>query len=246
MQSTEIIEAKIIRQTEQKNGFWLIAIETATALNPAIGSRFALVQSNNEHNNPHNQIWLLQANGKDLTLLSNQIWLQDNLSNSTEETDKFQLYFQQPNQANSSETTSANTLWLGEGLTQACIIDAAKRVSDNNQTNTQQLALIHGEKGFAFPVIPAKFMFDLLPEAIGASALLEDLKIPHRLATDEFVPGCHQGALADLYQAWLQKYASKSAETWTIKGFVSKKTLTTCQELSKNLPNINWQVEQIN
>lgn len=67
------------------------------------------------------------------------------------------------------------------------------------------IALLAGEKGFAFRIKPARFLLPLsTASAIGACSLLEDWHIPNRLATRSGEAGSLEGNAATLLQSWIE------------------------------------------
>jgi dihydroorotate dehydrogenase electron transfer subunit len=70
------------------------------------------------------------------------------------------------------------------------------------------LVLMGSEVPFPFRQRPSQFLIPGLPEGvIGAMPLLEDWKIPSRLASLQGYPGCFEGFITDLARHWLQTLA---------------------------------------
>jgi dihydroorotate dehydrogenase electron transfer subunit len=71
------------------------------------------------------------------------------------------------------------------------------------------LVLMGSEVPFPFRQQPSQFLIPGLPEGIiGAMPLLEDWKIPSRLASLQGYPGCFEGFITDLARHWLQTLSS--------------------------------------
>jgi len=68
----------------------------------------------------------------------------------------------------------------------------------------QPFVIMGSEVPFPFKAEPSKFMVPGMPaEVIAAMPLMEDWKIPSRLASLQGYPGCFQGYVTDLARAWL-------------------------------------------
>lgn len=219
------IEAQFISQQLQAHDFWLIQIKLNHYTPLAVGSRFVW---------QFNQAWLFNQQNVNLTLLSDQRW-QELTPNQT-----FTLELRQPDfQFN----PTPHQLWLGNHLTQAAVFDAAKRWHNSPRPKGQFVALLGSEQGFAFQPKPAKFMLNFAPQAIAASALLEDFGIPNKLATASGLPGCWDGDLVELYQAWLQ---NNDHQAWSVYGWVNKDQQQACQKLTQAYHNIDFQLLALN
>lgn len=71
------------------------------------------------------------------------------------------------------------------------------------------LVLMGSEAPFPFRQRPSQFLIPGLPEGvIAAMPLLEDWKIPSRLASLQGYPGCFEGFITDLARYWLQALSS--------------------------------------
>jgi hypothetical protein len=214
------IQAKFISQQPQKHGYWLIKIELSNFMDLNIGSRFAW---------QGNQAWLFQKQHTELHLLATQDWDLEPQEAVVLEYRHFDLVW----------SAKSDQLWLGSDLSQAAVFDAAKRWQQAPHPKGRFSALLHASDAFAFQPHPARFMFNLSPQAIGASPLLEDYGIANRLASDPGLPGCHDGSLAELYQAWLLQ---KDSTQWQVFGFLPKAMHQACFELSKTCQNLDFQV----
>lgn len=78
------------------------------------------------------------------------------------------------------------------------------------QTQTfKPLVLMGSEVPFPFRQRPSQILIPGIPEGvIGAMPLLEDWKIPSRLASLQGYPGCFEGFITDLARHWLQTLSS--------------------------------------
>lgn len=75
------------------------------------------------------------------------------------------------------------------------------------------LVLMGSEVPFPFRQRPSQFIIPGLPEeAIGAMPLLEDWKIPSRLASLQGYPGCFEGFITDLARHWLLSLAPEQQQ----------------------------------
>lgn len=214
------IPVHFIDQLPQKSGYQLIRLRPLHPLDGAIGTRVFW------HNH---QAWLFQQQTNEWLMLSQQAWP---LSQKTD----IELLVQQTSLDGSAQN---NQLWLGTDLSQAAVFDAAKRWQQIPQPKGQFVALLHTTTGFAFQPHPAKFMMNLSPQAIGASPLLEDYGIANRLASDLGLPGCHDGDLVDLYQAWL----SQNNQAWQVLGFLPESIYQACFELSQAQANLDFKAQ---
>ena len=67
------------------------------------------------------------------------------------------------------------------------------------------MVLMGSEVPFPFPLRPSLIYVDGIPsEAIAAIPLLEDLKIPSRLASNQDYSGCYEGFVTDLATDYLE------------------------------------------
>ncbi len=70
--------------------------------------------------------------------------------------------------------------------------------------DTQPLVLMGSEVPFPFKARPSQIMVAGIPAGcIAAMPLLEDWKIPSRLCSLQFYPGCYDGYITDLARCWL-------------------------------------------
>jgi hypothetical protein len=129
-------------------------------------------------------------------------------------------------------STDCPQLWLASGLAQAYVFDAAKRWQQQRAPKAVFCALLHTQHSFAFTPKPARFVWPLADEAIGASALLEDWGVVNRLAHPDGLPGCYEGDLVGLYQSWLAQTAADQA--WQVCAFLPQTQLTALTRLSPN------------
>lgn len=209
---------KALTPQPQQGGYWLIQSEFTTAL--PVGSRFICDQ---------HQAWLFHTTPSSITLLSHTALTE---TRSLEQLDLIQgadadLRFERPQ------------LWLGADLTLACVFDAAKRWQQTRTPKNRFCALLHAQHAFPFTPKPARFVWSLAPQAIGASALLEDWGVVHRLAHNEGLPGCFEGDIVALYQAWLAQCPPE--ETWDIYGYLPTAQRQAIRALTP--PNLNLRLQ---
>lgn len=214
--------AKLINQEQLNSDFWLvtldISLENKAEFSWQIGTSFIA----------ENNFGTLLYPNKNPTLLSSQAWQEIT-----------QVTLQEP-QEKIDITQPTKQLWLGENLGQAVVFDAAKRWKENHpyldkdtKQNLEFQALLATNNSFIFTPKPAKFILPLLPEAIGSSQLLEDYKIPNRLASQEFIAGCYNGDLIDLYKSWLEmilENPQENSENWQVFAAVSQETYKQIQQ----------------
>lgn len=98
-------------------------------------------------------------------------------------------------------------LLLGEGPGIATILHLASRLG--GQSGWQPLVLLACNTSFPFQPRPSRFIVPGLPgDVIAAAPLLEDWGIPSRLCCSNWLPGCYEGNLGELLNAWLDANAS--------------------------------------
>jgi hypothetical protein len=128
-----------------------------------------------------------------------------------------------------------NLILLGSELQQANLFYLAKYRS--HQPDFQTLALLHSKTNFPFKPKHALLMTPHLPpEAIGTSQLLEDWQIPNRLASQQGLAGCFDGALEALFADWLtQKNSTVQAnESWEMIVCAPNETQKKCLTISQS------------
>jgi dihydroorotate dehydrogenase electron transfer subunit len=93
-------------------------------------------------------------------------------------------------------------LLLGGGVGMPPMLFLADQL--RRQKNYQPLVLLASEVPFPFQPMPSQIMIPELPgEVIAAMPLLEDWRIPSRLASQQGYAGCYQGWITDLARHWL-------------------------------------------
>jgi dihydroorotate dehydrogenase electron transfer subunit len=98
-------------------------------------------------------------------------------------------------------------LLLGGGVGIPPMVFLADTLRQNS--HFKPLVLMGSEVPFPFQQRPSQFLIPGLPEGvIGAMPLLEDWKIPSRLASLQGYPGCFEGFITDLARHWLQTLSS--------------------------------------
>ena len=94
------------------------------------------------------------------------------------------------------------TLLLGGGVGMPPMIFLAERLKQDSAW--QPLVLLGSEVPFPFSQRPSQIMIPGIPEGvIGAMPLLEDWRIPSRLASLQGYPGCYDGYITGLARCWL-------------------------------------------
>jgi len=220
--STHHYTIQMASQSEQEGGYWLlnVVLDRLDRLNKQGGGKFpppspeielgdSLQFENSEHS-----LYLFQQ-----THTEQQITLQL-LS-------RHPLPTPQPKRLNRHIAASANQailetvqhtpnlLLLGSELQQAKLFYLAKYRT--HQPHFQTLALLHSDSDFPFKPKPSLLMTPHLPpEAIGTSQLLEDWKIPNRLASPQGLAGCFDGTLEALFAYWLtqKNLTIQTNESW--------------------------------
>lgn len=94
-------------------------------------------------------------------------------------------------------------LMIGGGVGMPPMIFAAESIKDNS--NYKPFVILGSEVPFPFNPRPSQIIIPGLPDGvIAAMPLLDDWKIPSRLASLQGYAGCHQGYVTDLARAWLE------------------------------------------
>ncbi len=93
-------------------------------------------------------------------------------------------------------------LLLGGGVGIPPMVFLAEQL--RNDSTCQPLLLMGSEVPFPFTIQPSKIIVPGLPDGtIAAMPLMEDWKIPSRLASLQNYPGCFDGYITDLARHWL-------------------------------------------
>ncbi|WP_028485869.1 hypothetical protein [Thiomicrorhabdus chilensis] len=218
-----------IQQTSQPGGFWLVSAtleETPETAN--IGAVFHI------KGHPEVSLTLFQTHTNHLQLLSQQPLPERLLCSQT----PIEL-IQESDDAMPMDVFhhQNSVLLLGADLGIAPLLHLARQAS-NRATGVSTLALLQATENFPFMVKPARFMLGSMPaEAIGCCPLLEDWKIPNRLASITGLPGCFDGSLLELFGFWLEHESqqrhmqSKVLNEWQIVAFLDSENLQACRDL---------------
>ena len=130
--------------------------------------------------------------------------------------------------------TDQACLFLGSELGIGPLFYSAKQAKKNAHPH---LALLHSTGAFPFAVKPAHFMLNDFPlEAIGACSLLEDWKIPNRLASNAALAGCFEGAFKDLLLPWIKAEHQRQTTAplnWQVVSFLGEADTHTLANLIK-------------
>ncbi|MBF6057808.1 hypothetical protein [Thiomicrorhabdus heinhorstiae] len=179
-----------LRQSEQLNGYYLI--EFKLAVNAPFGWKvqFRLAAD------PQQQLALFKQQQQ-----QNYLLLQLLSDRPLNDIKVREILVKEPPEI-ALPPNDTTLMMLGSGLQMVRLFGVAKQRSS---VDASTLALLHSTDTFAFPVKPARFIFPNTPAAaIGACPLLEDWKVPNRLASDQGLPGCYDGNLPELLQTWLE------------------------------------------
>lgn len=102
----------------------------------------------------------------------------------------------------STDPQRPRALLLGGGVGIPPMVFLADQLRRNS--NYQPLVLMGSEAPFPFTTQPSKIIVPGLPDGtIAAMPLMEDWKIPSRLASLQAYPGCYDGYITDLARHWL-------------------------------------------
>ena len=102
----------------------------------------------------------------------------------------------------STDPLRPRALLLGGGVGIPPMVFLAEQFRRNS--NCQPLVLMGSEVPFPFTTQPSKIIVPGLPDGtIAAMPLMEDWKIPSRLASLQDYPGCFDGYITDLARHWL-------------------------------------------
>nr|VFJ97878.1 MAG: dihydroorotate oxidase B, electron transfer subunit [Candidatus Kentron sp. LFY] len=94
------------------------------------------------------------------------------------------------------------TLLLGGGIGMPPMLFLATRLQ--RQSFFEPLLLLGSEIPFPFKARPSRILVPGMPDGvIGAMPLMEDSRIPSRLASRQGYPGCFHGLITDLARTWL-------------------------------------------
>lgn len=222
-----------IQQTKQLNGYWLLSCSLAEplALNNGLDKEFYFPSY------PKQTLRLFQANSRNNSyqFLCSQTFSEKFCANPENlQTDSDELL--------ELPSDNRSCLMLGADLAMANVFALAQLCRQQESCK----ALLSSHKSFPFMVKPARFLMEQTPAvAIGASTLLEDWKIPNRLASQQSLPGCLDGNLVELFSFWLEAMAYTQVDTppnWQIMIFADNETKKQCAQLCKD---VNW-VELLN
>lgn len=219
---------------EQLNGFSLLTVECETADYPHFAENLSGIQASFSFL-PQLQLELfsqqVQNNCIRLQFLTQGSRPEEFSSDST---GSGRLVIQ--TQSIRLPEAAQNVLLLGENLSMASLFPVAKQ---RQNAIGATLALLHAQQGFPFAVKPARFMVESTPpEAIGASALLEDWKVANRLSSESFIAGCAQMTLSEMLDFWLERMQdnlNKDGENWLLYLSASNSTVHECRRLIKGL-----------
>ena len=77
--------------------------------------------------------------------------------------------------------------------------------------------IMGSEVPFPFKPVPSKYMVPGMPDGvIAAMPLMEDWNIPSRLASQQDIPGCHNGYVTEVADNWLQQLDQEQLKQVTV------------------------------
>ncbi|QCU90841.1 hypothetical protein [Thiomicrorhabdus sediminis] len=182
----------------QLNGYWLwqVEIDEQMAAEDLLGQVLSL-SSDSLPSNQFIETWLFAINGQSLQLLSKDA---NHAESTIDETSTWQLSLNRETQSQRLDWQKP-ILLVAENLAMANAFVIAKQ-SQLVQGRCQ--VILGSEDGFPFMLKPARFIMDMMPaQAIGACTLLEDWKIPNRLASQSGVAGCFDGSTLECLSEYL-------------------------------------------
>lgn len=222
-----------IQQTEQLHGYWLLSFSLAEPLELNIG----LDKEFYFPSYPKQTLRLFNANSRNnnYQFLCSQKFSEEFCANPENlQTDSNELL--------KLPSDNSSCLILGADLAMANVFALAQLCRKKESCK----ALLGSKQSFPFMVKPARFLMAQTPAvAIGASTLLEDWKIPNRLASQQGLPGCLDDSLVELFSFWLEAMAYIQVDmspNWQIIIFADHETKKQCTKLCKD---VNW-VELLN
>ena len=96
------------------------------------------------------------------------------------------------------------SLMIGGGVGIPPMVFLAERLAGRDDARWQPLVLMGSEIPFPFAMRPSTILVPGMPEGvIAAMPFLDGLGVPSRLASKSGFPGCHDGFVTDLADAWL-------------------------------------------
>lgn len=218
-----------IQQSAQPGGFWLVSASLAKKPKTEnIGAVFHI------EDHPEVSLTLFQTHNDHLQLLSQQP-LPDGLLCSQNPVE----LVQESDDAMPMDVFNhqGSVLLLGADLGIAPLLHLGRQAA-NRATELSTMALLQATENFPFMVKPARFMLESMPaETIGGCPLLEDWKIPNRLASINGLPGCFDGSLLELFGFWLEHESqqrqmhNKLQSEWQVVAFLDSENLQACRNL---------------
>jgi dihydroorotate dehydrogenase electron transfer subunit len=108
-------------------------------------------------------------------------------------------------------------LLLGGGVGIPPMVFLAEQLKEDNRY--QPLVLMGSEVPFPFTAEPSRIMVPGIPNGVIASMpLMEDWRIPSRLASLQGYPGCHDGYITELARRWLDSMDEEELQSVTVFG----------------------------
>ncbi len=183
---------KFISQSVQAGNYWLIMVTLTTDDTLPFG--YKVIVDANE--------WVLFSQTKKSASFLSYAKYQNIKDNS--------ISFLQNNPANLILSTEKTYLLLASDLNMASAFYLLKELRNKYKF----IVILSATNNFPFIVKPAQFMFTGFPaHAIGSCPLLEDWKVVNRLCSNQGLPGCFDGDIAQLFIHWTP------AKDWEILKF---------------------------
>jgi len=108
-------------------------------------------------------------------------------------------------------TSRPRTLLIGGGVGIPPMIFLAESLKGRRDADWQPLVLMGSEIPFPFRARPSTILVPAMPDGvIACMPLLEDWGVPSRLASLAGFPGCFEGYVTDLADAWLSTLDAKA------------------------------------
>ncbi len=124
-----------------------------------------------------------------------------------------------------------HALFIGEKLGLAPLVFLCQRLMAH--ANTRPSLFLLGDDGpFPFIPKPSQFIVPVPAGVIACMPLMEDWKIPSRLANQQSLPGCYEGSVIELAREWLEKQNENGSEKMVIFACGSTALVAQVSELS--------------
>jgi dihydroorotate dehydrogenase electron transfer subunit len=126
------------------------------------------------------------------------------------------------------------TLLIGGGVGIPPMVFLAERLAARSDARWMPLALMGSEIPFPFRARPSRILVAGLPAGcIACMPLLEEIGVATRLASRADLPGCFEGYVTELADAWLSSLGSEELARVEIFCCGPHAMLTACAELAR-------------